>query len=425
MPVPHRSWRRPALHVAVALAVLLAGLPFAAPAHAAAGDRWSLAGQDPVTTAVALSRFAFPDGAPSALLARADAFPDALASGLLQDEGPLLLTAGAALDTAAREELARLGVERVTVLGGTAAITEAVAEELRQAGYRVSRLSGGTRVDTAVAVASSRPASRTVLLARAFGGSGDASQGFADALSAGAWAAASGYPVLLSETASLSAATAAYLRAAAVRTVIMVGGAAALSAQVEQQLLALGVGVRRVSGAERAATAVAVAEAQGWDSSADVSQVVVVPGRGDSAWAAGFGAAALAAGGATAVVLAEGDALPTATRRFLRAGSADVVCAPLLARARCDEAAEELGTSSPELAAFAGTGAADQERGADGERSYTVTVDGGGPVTLALVDARASAAGAPGWALDDDGDGAADLASGPVITGVGGRAVTG
>ena len=417
--------RRPlALALAAALSCALAWGPLAAPVVAATAERWTLSGGDAVAATIAVSRFAFPDGADQAVLARADQFPDALASGLLQDAGPLLLTETGALNQDTSAELARLDVDHVVVLGGTAAVSEAVVASLTEAGYRVTRLSGTSRVDTAVAVASSRPVSRTVLLARAFGAGEDASQGFADALAAGAWSAAEGYPVLLSETDTLSASTADYLRAAAVTTVILVGGKAALSDTVEQQLLAMGLGVRRVAGAERAATAAAIAASRGFDDASDVDDVVLVPGRGDEAWAAGFAAAALAADGDAAVLLAEADALPAPTRRFLSRGEASLVCTPLLPAGRCDQAAGELGLPAPKVAAFADPGRTDLAVAPGVTRSYTVPVTGGGPVTLALADAAASASGTGGWVLDDDGDGHADVTtSTALITRVAGNEV--
>lgn len=419
MPVPHRL-----LSPLVAGLLLCALLP-APRALAAAGERWSLSGTDPVSAAVDISRMAFPSGAPSAVLARSDQFPDALAAGLLLREGPLLLTASAALSEATAAELGRLGVKRVTILGGEAAVSAAVATALRAAGYQVSRLAGAGRVETAVAVASSRPASRTVILARAAGGA-DATQGFADALAAGAWSAASGYPVLLSDTAALSGPTATYLRAARVGTVMVVGGTGAISAQVERQLLGLGLAVRRLAGRERSATAVAIAGAQGYASAADTARVVVVDGRGADAWAPGFAAATLAAQGRTAVVLAETDALPAPTATFLAEGTPELVCAPLLGAGRCDDAASALRVTDPTVSGFDDAGLADAERAADGSRAYTVRVGGGGPVTVALVDAAIVGTDDGGWVLDDDGDGAADGLGEPdaVVASVTGARIT-
>lgn len=401
MPLPRR------LLPALVAGLLLCALLPAPVALAVAGERWSLSGTDAIGAAVDISRMAFPAGAPSAVLARSDQFPDALAAGVLLREGPLLLTATATLSEATAAELARLGVKRVTILGGESAVSAAVATALRTAGYQVSRLAGAGRVETAVAVASSRPASRTVILARGSSGA-DATQGFADALAAGAWAAASGYPVLLSDTAALSAPTAAYLRAARVGTVMVVGGTGAVSAEVERQLLGLGVAVRRLSGRERSATATAIAAAQGYATAADASRVVLLDGRGAAAWAPGFAAAALAAGGKTAVLLAETDALPAPTAAFLSRGTPELVCAPLLGAGRCDEAATALRLADPVVSGFAAAGLADAERAADGSRVHSVEVRGGGPVSIGLVDAATAGTDGGGWVLDDDGDGRAD-----------------
>lgn len=403
--------RRMALLVVAALCAAM--LPMGAgPALAAAGDRWTLAASDAVTAAIAVSRHAFPSGAPSALLARADTFPDSLASGVLQREGPLLLTDSTELSDETATELARLGTRRITILGGTNAVSSTVANALNELGISVTRIAGSTRVDTAVAIASTRPVTPTVLLARAFGGS-DPTQGFADALAAGAWSARAGMPILLSETEQLSASTKAYLASRLPVTVVMIGGTAALSSTVEKDLLALGAGVRRVAGTERAATATAIAAAQGFANSNDVSRVVLVDGRGDSAWAAGFASAALAAQQSTAVLLAETDALPTPTRRFLLSGETELICAPLLATARCNDGAQRLSLAGVRVGPFLDTSTADQELAAGQRREYRVQVSGGGPITLALVAPHRAGTDSGGWVLDDDGDGKADAVGAP------------
>jgi hypothetical protein len=80
-----------------------------------------------------------------------------------------------------------------------------------------------------------------------------------DALAAGPIAARFGAPVLVTPSTSLHPATAAALEALAPEIVFLAGGTVALSAQVEQQVASLGLEVRRVAGANRNETAVALA----------------------------------------------------------------------------------------------------------------------------------------------------------------------
>jgi hypothetical protein len=109
-----------------------------------------------VDAAVAYSQQAFPFGTDRALVARDDLFADSLTSGSLQglDAGsPLLLTDPGGLSQATADELERLDVSRVTILGGTEAVSIQVETQLRDLGYEVDRVSGSTRIDTAIAIA--------------------------------------------------------------------------------------------------------------------------------------------------------------------------------------------------------------------------------------------------------------------------------
>lgn len=335
-----------ALAAAVAAVLAVALLPTVALADHFTHTVELSAGSN-VGAAVALSRVAFPDGAGTALLGRSDRFPDSLASGVAQDGSPLLLTQPDRLAGETRDELRRLGVTRVHLLGGTGAVSDGVANELRRMGLTVSRSAGPTRLETAVAVARTQPDAGTALLARAFGSAADPSGGFADALAAGAWSAATGWPILLSESDALSDATARYLRGSAIHTVHVVGGRAAISDLVIDDLRDLGVHVTRVGGATRAATAAAVAQQRGF-SSRTPARVVLIEGRADQAWAPGFAAAALAARRHAAVLLADGSHLPEETRTTLAslASGTDrsaLTCAPYVARNACEAAAEALG----------------------------------------------------------------------------------
>ncbi len=147
-----------------------------------------LAGPERIATAVTISRDQWMDGgAASAVLARADLFPDALSGAPLAAEviGPLLLTRPDALPADVATELLRAVAPAadVYILGGTAAIQEPVAEQVRDLGFTPVRLAGETRFGTAVAVAQVAGRDGVEFITIADGGS------FPDALVAGALAA--------------------------------------------------------------------------------------------------------------------------------------------------------------------------------------------------------------------------------------------
>lgn len=197
-------------------------------------------------TGVAVSEAAFgTDGSASAVvLARGDAFADALAGIPLAKakNGPLLLTQGgpdaAALTPVVKDELTRVlpadGQHTVYILGGVGAVSQAVENQVTGLGYQVVRLWGQSRYDTALAVATDPRALNNpgeIVVAR-----GD---DFADALSAGPFASnadrdSHGVPaaIVLSDGtgpgAALTGATADYVAGKlADRDVVAVGGGAA------------------------------------------------------------------------------------------------------------------------------------------------------------------------------------------------------
>ncbi|HWH32768.1 MAG TPA: cell wall-binding repeat-containing protein, partial [Egibacteraceae bacterium] len=205
---------------------------------------------------------------------------------------------------------------------------------------------GATRIETAVEVAKAgAPSATEVIVARAFGGEGDPTQAFADSLAAGAWAASSGVPVLLTESGTLSAATQAYLESSKPARAFVVGGTGAVSDAVLAQIASMGIQTERVSGPTRFDTAVEIAKQRGMDDATDGRGVALIEGQAEGAWAPGFAAAGHAARKRLAVLLANGDALPEPTAAYLAGGddATELVCAAQLAEAACDAASQALG----------------------------------------------------------------------------------
>lgn len=184
-----------------------------------------LAGTDRIDTAIEISQEGHPGGgATAAVLARADAFPDALAGAPLAiaEGGPMLLTGSASLDPRVEEELRRavLPGGTVFVLGGTNALSPAVEASLRSAGLVPRRLAGTDRYETAVAVARALGSPRTLLLATG--------RNFPDAVVSGAAAGQRSAAVLFTDDRRMPPATADYLRGST--TVYAVGDQAATAA---------------------------------------------------------------------------------------------------------------------------------------------------------------------------------------------------
>lgn len=186
---------------------------------------YRIAGSDRITTSVAASTDLFGDGtAGTVVLARSDAFPDALSGAPLAvaKDGPLMLTATATLDPRVEAEIKRVlpSGKTVYLLGGTSALSDAIATRLTTLGYTTVRLSGADRYATALAVADQGLGNPSVLFLTT-------GLGFADALTAGAAAAAKSGAVLLTAGSALPDAVSAYISAHSSATRYAVGGPAA------------------------------------------------------------------------------------------------------------------------------------------------------------------------------------------------------
>ncbi len=212
-----------------------------------------IAGTNRFGTAVEVSKQGWPDGAQTVVLARGDDYADALAGVPLayQLNAPILLTHTNRLITSTKDEIIRLGANKVIILGGTGAVSKAVALELQGMGLTVQRIAGSGRYETAALIAKEM----------AKGGSFDTAfvavgTNFADALSASAYAARSGYPILLAQPTRLPGSTETALIDLAITNTWVIGGTGVINDTVCAQL----PGAPRIAGNNRYATGIALAE---------------------------------------------------------------------------------------------------------------------------------------------------------------------
>ena len=220
-------------------------------------------GPSRTATAAALSA-ATRRTAATVVIARADAWPDAIAGGPLASmmDASLLLTARDGLSADAAAEIARLGADRAVLLGGEQALSAEVDADLRAAGLTVERLAGSDRFATAGliaqrVVAEAGDGSRVAVVR---GTHPDPEQGWSDAVVAAAHGAADGHPILLTPTDGLPPSTLDALTTLSPTSVLVLGGPAAVSVDAEQQVRDTGARTLRVSGTDRYSTARIVAD---------------------------------------------------------------------------------------------------------------------------------------------------------------------
>jgi YVTN family beta-propeller protein len=182
------------------------------------------------------------------------------------------------------------------------------ANQLSEVEPVVSRRAGTDRFGTATAISGAAynpQGADAVVLAR--------SDTYPDALVGAPFAASKNAPLLYTSGASLPAASSAEITRvlAPGKTVYLLGGTSAIPASIATQLTGMGYTVSRISGSDRYATAVAVADAIGDPS------IVFLATAANYADALAAGPAAANAKGA--ILLTNGTALPSATSAYLAA----------------------------------------------------------------------------------------------------------
>lgn len=277
-----RRTARIAAHLLVAsfLLALVVTTPASATPNATATR---LHGPDRYATSRAIAETFPQHSGRNAVLVRGDEFADALAGakragagGATSGGGPVVLTSSMHLHDDALAALRAADVARVTIVGSEAAISREVEDRLKAEGFTVFRSEGADRYETAADV--NHPTAYddcecypedTAIVA-----SGEV---FADALAASPLSWREGFPILLTRKGDLPEVTRDLL-ARYVKRVYLVGGTAAVSFEVEDQIRhacrdAIGrpqecITVERIAGDDRAATAVKLAQLarlRGWD----------------------------------------------------------------------------------------------------------------------------------------------------------------
>jgi len=217
----------------------------------------------------------------------------------------VLLSVGSTPSQALLDELARLGVDQVILVGGTAAVPAGVESGLASR-VKVRRVAGADRYATAAAVsnAMSLPLGSPVWIANG----SDPTVALAAAAAAGAGRGA----LLLTEAGALPASTQSALRRILPARVVIAGDTRAVSDAVVAAVRGISGTVTRAAGTDAYATAVALAGPL----SAGTPIVYVASGTSwpdsvSASWAAGADRAPL--------LLVDRDKVPAPTSTALRA----------------------------------------------------------------------------------------------------------
>lgn len=247
----------------------------------------------------------------------------------------------------------------------------------RQPTVRHQRVSGSNRVLTSVEISKDQfRSARTVVVASA--------NVYADSLAAVPLAAWNDGPILLTDKGSLAAPVAAEIQRLGARDVIIAGGPNTVSNVVFEDLVRLGVKVRRVSGATRFGTAAEIAKELPNPQTVYVAEGANAnPARG---WPDALAMGPVAAVGGNPILLVTTDELPAETEAalgFLKTEEIEVVGGPA-------------AVSEDVVTALKKTGAAVRRiAGADRFETSTVVADAG--LGRRLTDHRLYYASGANW----------------------------
>lgn len=191
-----------------------------------------LAGQDRYATAIEISKAGW-ERSQNVVLATGEDFPDALCAAPLakQLDAPILLTRKAGMNTALENELDRLGVKNIYIIGGTGAVSKDVEKKLINKGVSTVRLYGSNRYATSLEIAK--------YMKEKFSTSSDivlaTGENFPDALSIAPVASKKDMPIILTGKDSLPPSVKAYIEELKAQRVYIIGGTGVISSSIEKQ----------------------------------------------------------------------------------------------------------------------------------------------------------------------------------------------
>ena len=197
------------------------------------------------------------DGSPdTVIVATGNGYWDALAaSGLAGTlDCPVLITPKTSLADQTKTVLKQLAPQHVLVMGGAAAVSNQTLSQIKGVVSDTQRVYGKTAVDTAIKIYNTGSGwSKTCIVAT--------SNGYWDALSIVPYAYASKSPIFLTGPGNkLTSDTVSAIKSGSFTRAVIVGGNAAVSAEVEGQLASANVSVTRLSGKNALETSAKIAQ---------------------------------------------------------------------------------------------------------------------------------------------------------------------
>lgn len=228
-----------------------------------------VSGQNRYGTSSEVSRFIYEKQARNVVIVSGENYPDGLTGGVLASviDGSVLLTARDFLPMTVKNEIRRLKPQNIYLLGGEASVSGKVENELKSLGT-VKRIAGRNRQETATKVAEllfTLPGIDRNYIGIANGNN------FPDALAASAYFSNTKIPLTLTSRDVLDPSLEKIIKEKNIRRAILIGG----QSQVSSEILPFGTSSRRLSGRDRYATSVKIAE----DAYTEVKYIIITSGE--------------------------------------------------------------------------------------------------------------------------------------------------
>lgn len=208
------------------------------------------------------------DKADYAVLVSGEGFADALSAAALAKKynGPVILTAGKDLSSDIKDQLTRLKVKHIFIIGGNAVVSENIEKQLDGMMIGYERIAGSDRYDTSLKVAKLVGCDNGVVIA--------SGASFADALSIAPIAASKGMPILLTGKNSLPQGVSQYIKDNNITQGYVVGGVGVIGKSATKDLS----NFKRLAGMDRYETNQKIIEE--FSNEVDFSSIYVSTGEG-------------------------------------------------------------------------------------------------------------------------------------------------
>ncbi|AKN31479.1 hypothetical protein Ccar_11650 [Clostridium carboxidivorans P7] len=266
-------------------------------------------GKDRVETSIKISENGWQNGTDTAVIAQGYGYADALCAAPLSKKynAPLLLTDKSGLNNETINELKRLKVKNVFIIGGNGSLSSNVENQLKSLGINhIERLWGKDRYETSLKIAES--------LGEVNGAVVTSGNGYADSLSIAPIAAQKGMPILLSDKNDLTDGIKNYIKDKNIKNVYIVGGTGVIGTKIQNDLS----NAKRLSGQDRFETNLAVMNE--FQNELKFEKIFIAEGDGASGneFADALSGAVLAAQSSSPLVLIY-KTMPAKTAEFIKA----------------------------------------------------------------------------------------------------------